>query len=397
MMKNFALAVASIVVVLLVLELGLRAAGVSFPAFYIEDADLGSALRPGAEGRFRGEGGSWTRINSDGMRDREHGVAKPAGTVRIAVLGDSFAEAMPVEQDQAFWTVMERELARAVPGKKIEVLNFGVSGYGTGQELIMLRRRVWKYQPDIVLLAFFTGNDVRNNSRALNHDPAVPYFVYQGDRLVEDESFRETLRSLKLSPRATAVSNFLARLRNHSRLVQVVSEARSGMARRAAVKAADDMAAAEKTAVAGGEVGLDNAVYSEPRDAEWKEAWRVTEALIAAMRDEVRARGAQFWVVTLSTGIQVHPDAAVRSAFMKRLGIADVYYPDERIRAFAEREGIALITLAPPMASYAASHRVSLHGFRNGVLGFGHWNEAGNRVAGELIAARLAGELRAAH
>ena len=395
MMKNFALAVASIVVVLLMLELALRVAGVSFPTFYEEDAELGGKLRPGAEGRFHGEGGSWTRINSDGMRDREHAPAKPPGTVRIAVLGDSFAEALPVEQDKAFWAVMERELARAVPGKKIEALNFGVSGYGTGQELIMLRRHVWKYQPDIVLLAFFTGNDVRNNSRALNRDPAVPYFAYQGDRLVEDESFRESLRSLKLSPRALAVSNFLAGVRNHSRLVQVVSEARAGMARRATVKAADDMAAAEKTAVEGGEVGLDNAVYSEPRDAEWKDAWRVTEGLIAAMRDEVRAGGARFWVVTLSTGIQVHPDAAVRSAFMKRLGIANLYYPDERIRAFAEQRGIPVITLAPLMASYAESHHVLLHGFRNAVPGFGHWNETGNRVAGERIAARLAGEIRA--
>jgi hypothetical protein len=153
------------------------------------------------------------------------------------------------------------------------------------------------------------------------------------------------------------------------------------------------MAAEERSAAQGGELGLDDAVYSEPRDPEWKEAWRVTEGLIALMRDEVRAHGARFWVATLSTGIQVHPDRAVRGAFMKRLGVSNLFYPDLRVRALAEREGIPVITLAPPMAAYAESYKTYLHGFRNAALGFGHWNESGNRLAGELIASRLCGAL----
>jgi hypothetical protein len=397
MVKNLALLLATFIIAVAALELALRIAGVSYPAFYEEDAYLGGKLRPGAEGRFRAEGGSWVRINSDGMRDREHPVAKPPGTVRIAVLGDSFAEAMAVSVEQAFPAVIERELGRCDAGRKVEVLNFGVSGYGTAQELIMLRRNVWKYSPDIVLLAFFTGNDVRNNFRALNHDPSVPYFAYQGDRLVLDESFHDSLRSLKLSPRALAWSNFMAGVRNHSRLIQVVSEVRSGLARKAAVKAAeanDDMAASEKTAAQGGELGLDNAVYSEPASAEWKEAWRVTDGLIVAMRDEVRSHGAQLWIATLSTGIQVHPEPAVRNAFMKRLGVPDLFYPDRRVRVVAERAGIPVITLAPEMAAYAESHKTYLHGFPNGAMGFGHWNEAGNRLAGELIAKQLCGTVR---
>ena len=50
-----------------------------------------------------------------------------------------------------------------------------------------------KYSPDLVLLAFYTYNDVQNNHRALNPvDSAIaPYFVLDGDRLVPDESFRQ--------------------------------------------------------------------------------------------------------------------------------------------------------------------------------------------------------------
>src|SRR2546426_8189504 len=44
------------------------------------------------EGWYRKEGVSYVRINSDGLRDREHSKSKPADTVRVAVLGDSYSE-----------------------------------------------------------------------------------------------------------------------------------------------------------------------------------------------------------------------------------------------------------------------------------------------------------------
>jgi hypothetical protein len=111
--------------------------------------------------------------------------------------------------------------------------------------------------------------------------------------------------------------------------------------------------------------------------------------LITELRDEVRSHGAQFWVATLSTGIQVHPDRAVRQTFMKRLGLDSLSYPDDRIRSLAAREGIPVVSLAPVLLRYAESHGQPLHGFRNAVPGFGHWNEEGNRVAGEALAAEL--------
>src|SRR5436305_593359 len=81
------------------------------------------------------------RISSQGLRDREHRIAKPAGTYRIAVLGDSYAEAMQVEMDHAFWALLPEKLKACgfAGGKSIETVNFGVSGYGTAHELLMLQ------------------------------------------------------------------------------------------------------------------------------------------------------------------------------------------------------------------------------------------------------------------
>ncbi|HVS20334.1 MAG TPA: hypothetical protein VHD88_00725, partial [Pyrinomonadaceae bacterium] len=73
-------------------EIFLRVIGYSYPIFYTTDYYRGFALRPGIEGHYQREGESYVRINSDGLRDREHSKTKPPDTVRIAVLGDSFVE-----------------------------------------------------------------------------------------------------------------------------------------------------------------------------------------------------------------------------------------------------------------------------------------------------------------
>jgi hypothetical protein len=114
----------------------------------------------------------------------------------------------------------------------------------------------------------------------------------------------------------------------------------------------------------------------------------VTEALIREMRDEVQQHGARFVVVTLSNGIQVHPDASAREAFMRRVGASDLFYPDKRIASLGERERIEVFTLAPELQLYAERNRVFLHGFGEG-LGNGHWNAEGHRVAGELLTQKL--------
>jgi len=138
--------------------------------FHTSDPNLGWKLKPGASGEWNGEGSSFVQVNSEGLRDREHTKAKPPNTLRVAVLGDSFTEAIHVPVEQTFWSKLERKLGNceAVKGRKnVEVMNFGVQGYGTAQELIMLRKKVWDYSPDIVILAFFIGNDIINNSPQL--------------------------------------------------------------------------------------------------------------------------------------------------------------------------------------------------------------------------------------
>ena len=387
-------------------ELALRAAGYQYPEFYQRDEVRGVSLRPGAEGWYRKEGEAYVRINSDGLRDWEHPIAKPENTFRIAVVGDSYCEAFSVSPEEAFWSVMGKKLeeCNALPGKGIEVINFGVSGYGTAQELLTVREKVEKYSPDLVLLAVTTNNDITDNSRVLKGTDHVPYFVYGGTQLTLDDSFKNSSAFLFSKSRLGRVGTWL---RTHSRLIQAITQGHHGFkvllaswrAKRSngaqpqpprpvgpqetgkALEKSDLFARSE-------ELGTDNLVYLEPNNAVWNDAWRVTEGLIVQMRDEVTRSGAKFVVVTLSNGPQVLPDPKAREGFKSRFGITDMFYPDNRIKTLGAREGFTVITLAPDLQEFAEQNNVFLHGFGKNI-GNGHWNVTGNRVAGELIAKKI--------
>ena len=381
----------------IIAEAALRLAGYSYPGFYMPDNSRGHALIPNREGWYRKEGEAWVKINSAGLRDREHSKTKPENTIRIAVLGDSYAEALQVSLEQAFWVVMEQKLrsCNAFPGKQIEVLNFGVSGYGTAQELLTLREKVWDYSPDIVLVTVTTNNDITDNSRALKKTDEAPYFVYRDGQLVLDDSFRGS-RSFQL--RQSRISRLGRWIKDHYRLLQAINEAHHGLkillaswkSRRDASPQPSATPENQKPDVAATseELGADNLVYTPPINSTWEDAWRVTEGLILLMRDEVTAKGASFVVVTMSNGPQVLPSPDARRAYMQRFGISDLFYPDNRIKQLCLRSNIPVITLAPELQAYAEKEQVFLHGFGSDI-GNGHWNAAGHARGGELLAENL--------
>lgn len=126
-------------------------------------------------------------------------------------------------------------------------------------------------------------------------------------------------------------------------------------------------------------------IYREPTDPDWHTAWWLTERLIQVMNDEVKARGVDFAVITLSNAAQVHPDPAVTNRLCERLVVLDLDYPDRRIELLGERGGFPVLNLAPPFRDHAREAKVYLHGFPPN-LGSGHWNEQGHALAGRLIA-----------
>ena len=139
---------------------------------YIHDSALGWRNIPNWQSTTFGQK---LTINSKGLRDREYPYKKPAEVRRILVLGDSYAWGYGVADNEVFTEVIEDDLQKN--NSRWEVLNAGVSGWGTDQEYLFLINEGFKYSPDIVVLAFFIVNDPANNVSPSQYGLHKPMFL----------------------------------------------------------------------------------------------------------------------------------------------------------------------------------------------------------------------------
>jgi hypothetical protein len=156
-MKKVSLSVTSLLITLIALEIALRIFGynplrdardvsdsVLRPSAYTE---LKYELTPGASGEAWG---SDIKINSQGFRGPE--PSSDASKQRVIVLGDSIAFGNNLPLEATFSFQLQQRLVSE--GRNIEILNFGVGGYDTLQEVSLLEIRGLKYHPALVVVAY---------------------------------------------------------------------------------------------------------------------------------------------------------------------------------------------------------------------------------------------------
>lgn len=358
------------------IEVMLRKADAAEPQMFVEDPELSWELNPSQGMWAEAADGIWLQTNSDSMRDREHGVAAAPNTRRIAVLGDSFMMGFGVAVDAAFPRMLEKELRGCGAAQRaIEVLNFGVSGYGTGQELLQYRKRVLKYQPDIVLLSVYAGNDIYNNHPALDDsgDLKPPYFAIGAGGPVRLPPHPQPDGRPEPWHRRSRLW-LTDRLRTARLIYDGYATVRSSFS------------APSEPAAGASSSAID--ILKAPGNAAERAAWEVTEGLIGTIASEVESNRSEFWLVTLSIAEQVDPEGARREALARALGVADLWYPDRRLQDFATRAHLRVIGLAEPMAAYALREQASLHKGTAAVPDV-HWNARGHAVAAAIAAERL--------
>jgi hypothetical protein len=133
---------------------------------YRMDGEFCWTLTPGFVGRFvRPAFDIEIRANRLGLRDHEP-EAKAPGTFRILGLGDSFAFGWGVPLAATFLKRLESLLDGSHPGAAHEIVSAGIPGYGTYEALHLLTSVGRTYEPDLVILAFYEGNDYLNNGSA---------------------------------------------------------------------------------------------------------------------------------------------------------------------------------------------------------------------------------------
>jgi lysophospholipase L1-like esterase len=100
------------------------------------------------------------RINKEGNRGGEMISPKPADVFRIVFIGDSVTFGYYVDEGETFVKVTESLLqCKKIKGRRVEIVNAGVSGLGSNETLAHLKKRVFAWEPDLVVWGFYL-NDV---------------------------------------------------------------------------------------------------------------------------------------------------------------------------------------------------------------------------------------------
>ncbi len=364
------------VIALALLEGGVRWMHLTPDRFWQPDPLLGVRLIPGDRGWWTQEDREFlvfVQTNHKGLRDVEHDYTKAAGVFRILVLGDSFVEAMQVPLDNSFPRLLQDRLNRDGAATTIEVISAGVSGYGTASELLYFEHEGTRYRPDLVLLAFYPGNDVKNNSAILG-DTLKPVYGSDGalQRVAGQPPPHQPGGWRGLLAR-TAVYHYVRQivLVQHPHLAQAL--ARHGWLKAEAIR----------TQAQSDGVPLDYGVYAPSADPVWQDAWSHTEALLQRLQRQVRATGARLVIAVLCTRDQIYPEwwqeiVAAHPAMRARQWDLDA--PERRMESWCQEHGVPCVSLAPAFRA-AAGVSPPLHFHHDG-----HWTAAGHRLAAVELA-----------
>jgi hypothetical protein len=175
---ELALLLASTLLSLVLAEIGLRLFWTSdFPQIqdeknlmYRYDEGLGWFPIPSSQRTIKTPTRTFSAVhNRQGFRDHEFTASNKPG---ILFLGDSFVWGYDVEAAERFTDKLQAR------HPEWAVFNFGVSGYGTDQEFLLLKRLFEQYKPRVVFLVFCTENDPGDNRHNVrNQGYFKPYFV----------------------------------------------------------------------------------------------------------------------------------------------------------------------------------------------------------------------------
>lgn len=294
--------------------------------------------------------------NSVGMRDHDHSLEKSPGVYRILLLGDSFMEANQVKFEDAFASLLERQV-EGVTGRSIEVINASVSGWGTDDELTYLVREGIKYHPDLVLVGMTLHNDVQDNQDEEFH-------VFTDGHLQEKPRLEISLGDFVF----LQMKEFLA---SHSHLYQVLLRAK----RFSWVQQEGNRLSSHVASL----------IKKQPT-LEVVQAWDMTRHLFRKMKVESLKQEANVAVFLIPLWVQVSEERLKGFLTEHQLSIEQIVLdqPQSQMKAIGQEEQIEIIDLLPDFRRAEKEDPQKLY-----LLDDGHWTAEGHRLAANVVKERL--------
>ncbi|HWC02510.1 MAG TPA: SGNH/GDSL hydrolase family protein [Methylomirabilota bacterium] len=325
--------------------------------------------------------------NALGLNDEEFEVPKPPGRFRILALGDSFTYGL-VPYPHTAMTLLEARLRTACGGQDLDLLNFGIAGAGVRDYQTIVTLGLATYEPDLVLLNFYAGNDA----------PDLYRRVHEGSRV------RAILGPSRLW---TFGRNVLKLWRGVDDLRTVTAPARpasAGQVPRGGTPVDPVHHVREDHPALTGPIFTEatfTAIQAEelrrlyrPEDpAIVERAWRPVLQELEAIRTEVLRQGGRLALAVYPSALQVYP--AEHAALVERLrprpryaalrvDALDPSLPNRQLAAYCRRAALPCVDLTPAFVEASAAGK-PLYKERDG-----HWTIRGNRVAADAEARFLA-------
>lgn len=318
--------------------------------------------------------------NDFGMVDKPRTIQKKPGVYRVALLGDSYMESCRILRSERMSNLIE-----TYAKGHVEVFNFAMTSLGTVQELAIYRNRVRQFHPDLVICAFLTFNDIRNNHYELELASGYLALQYASRACIDSKGKVQFLEPLQPSAKRKfkwTISQFLpysylalARIQMgindwHSHGIQPIKQSPSGL-----------------FGLPFSGPAINWGVYSPPeKDSKWDEAWRITERAIETFKQEVEKDGAQFLLLILSDAIQLFDNP--RLIVKDREGILppnnfDPFYPPNRLSDFCQKNTIRYINLADIFKKYKNLQQLKFPYFS--FLDDDHWDKLGHKLAADTV------------
>jgi acetyltransferase AlgX (SGNH hydrolase-like protein) len=339
-LANASLLIGSSALAILVFELGVRLIEPQ-PAYQYRFSPT-TFYEPIPNARFVHEREEFSipiTYNAYGMRDRPRTLEKAPGALRVALVGDSFAEGKEVPLDSTVAQCLERRLSAAFPERTVEVLDFGVAGFGTAASTIRFETLGARFRPNLAIY-LFVHNDPSDN-------------VGRDARLYTVTDGHMEFRTFRLSPMRRAARSVIDWVKQNMHSYRFV---------RFRIDRALAARAARRRGVAGDEAFADAEKQGSSTPSE--EAWTMTRLAVERLRDSVRGAGATLLVAQATT------------AGDSMTG---------RIAAICEQVGVPFIDLVPALEADPGPVTFKTDG---------HWCARGHDVAAAALAPAVTQILR---
>lgn len=308
------------------------------------------------------------KINRFGWRDREWSLKPSADTYRIAVLGDSYVESFQVETNRNFLALTEKEFNKD-QNIRLELMNFGRSGFTQTEELLVLRKYITQFSPHMVILFFLPENDLTEISRETTFELIRPFYqLSPNGELMLDTSFVDT--------REFKIKRFINFFTHHSALITLIGERYNLFQAQNLIRKKEKQHVQERGHAESLERYL--SLCTGNADKTYLKNYQLSKRLIRAMSEYCSSRSIRFMLVTINTPAYI---SEVEAKYRDMDASFNMNFFEDDLRKFADSINIEYLGLQRIFRDSYETNGIVLH--------WGHWNYQGHQVVGKVLADKL--------